>query len=125
MRIGLTVWGDRVSPVFDASRTLMIVEIEGTRVTNREYVSMHPGFPHHQIGRLIEQGIQTLICGAISEVPAHMAEASGIVLIPFITGNVEDVLNAYLAGRLAATPVFLMPGFRRGGRHRRRRGRFR
>jgi predicted Fe-Mo cluster-binding NifX family protein len=124
MRIGLTVWGNRISPVFDASRTLMVAEIEGNRVVGKNYISMQPGFPHHQIGRLIEQQIETLICGAISEVPAHMADASGILLIPFITGNVEDVLNAYLSGRLGAAPMFRMPGFRRG-QHRRRRGRFR
>ena len=123
MKIGLTVWDNRISPVFDAAHTLLVVEIEHNEVAEKKYVPLQPGIPHHQVSRLMAQNIQALICGAISEVPARMVEASGIRLISFISGQTDDVLTAYINGNLQ-TPAFWMPGY--GFQRRRRfRGNFR
>ena len=59
--------------------------------------------------RLRELGVDTLICGAISGRCANMVTTAGIELIPWITGQVEDVLRAFLGGNLFDTQ-FLMPG---------------
>jgi len=42
-----------------------------------------------------------------------MIVASGIDIIPFLRGRVDDVLNAYFSGRLLE-PGFMLPGCRRG-----------
>ena len=92
-------------------------------IVEKKYVPLQPGIPHHQVGSVMAQNIQALICGAISEVFARMVEASGIQLIPFITGGIDDVLNAYINGNLQ-TRAFWMPGY--GLQRRRRfRGNFR
>ncbi len=117
IKIGLTVWDNRISPVFDAAQTLLVVEIGHNEIVDKKYVPLQPGIPHHQVGSVMAQNIQVLICGAISEVFARMVTASGIQLIPFITGGADDVLNAYINGKLQ-TRAFWMPGY---GFHRRRR----
>ncbi len=118
MRVGVTIWGNIISPVFDAARTLLVADINAGRIANREQFMLHPGSPVLQIETLRRAGVNVLICGAVSEVPANMIEGAGIRLIPFITGNVDEVLHAFLRQQLP-TADFMMPGC--GNRRRRRR----
>ena len=37
MNIAMTVWGDRVSPVLDCARTLLVAEVEHGRILSRSY----------------------------------------------------------------------------------------
>ena len=109
MKMALTVWGNRISPVFDAAHRLLVVEIENTRIINRHYEPFYPELPTHLAVRLVEMNVAVLICGAISEMPANILEANGIKLIPFITGDAGDVIDAYLKN-IPFMPAFLMPG---------------
>ncbi len=118
MRIGVTVWGNIISPVFDAANTLLVADMNAGRIAHQERMQLYPGSPAHQVETLRQAGIQVLICGAVSEVPANMIEGAGIRLIPFITGQVDEVLQAYARRQLPA-PGFMMPGC--GSRRRRRR----
>lgn len=117
MKVALTTWEDRISPVFDAARNLLIAEIENGEVRDRRYEALFPEMPAQLGDRLKHLGVEVLICGAISQLPAAVIEAGGIELIPFIGGNVEDVLLSYAKGK-RIVPVFSMPGC---GRARRRR----
>ena len=109
MKVAITVWEDRISPVFDASRHLLIAEIEDARVTRRSFVLFNPERPSHLVKTLIELDVPVLICGAVSQVPADMIVAGGITMIPFIAGEVDRVLDVYAKGRSLA-PTFVMPG---------------
>jgi predicted Fe-Mo cluster-binding NifX family protein len=109
MKVAFTVWEDRISPLFDASQKLLIVEIKNAKVINRYYEHFKAEIPLKRACRLCESGIDVLVCGAISEMPSAMLNAYGIHLIPFITGKAEDVLNAYINGMLSK-PAFQMPG---------------
>jgi hypothetical protein len=66
-----------------------------------------------------ELGIDVLICGAISQIPARIVETCGVRLIPFVSGNVEEVLVSYANGA-QLVPAFSMPGC--GRRHGQERG---
>jgi predicted Fe-Mo cluster-binding NifX family protein len=109
MKMALTVWENRISPVFDAARMLLVVEIENTEIISRHYEPFHPELPTRLAVRLAEMNVAVLICGAISEMPANMLEAKGIKLIPFITGDAGKVIDAY-AKDVPFMPSFLMPG---------------
>jgi len=112
MKVALTVWGKRISPVFDSAQRLLISEIENSKVINRTYKTFDPESTHQLISLLNKQKISVLICGAISEEPANMIETCGIKLIPFISGTVDEVLQSY-AQRNSIIPTYLMPGCRR------------
>lgn len=109
MKVAVTVWENRISPVFDASRHLLIAEIAGDRILSRSTVMFDPGIPSNLSKLLSDLGVAVLICGAVSQFPATILAADGITLIPFITGDVERVLETYAKGRSLA-PTFIMPG---------------
>ncbi len=43
MIIALTVWEDRISPVFDFAAMILLAEIENGDVLNRRFVPFNPG----------------------------------------------------------------------------------
>ena len=130
MKMALTVWKNRISPVFDAAHMLLIVEIENAKIINRSYETFYPEWPSRLANRLSDMDVSVLICGAISEFPANIIEANGVKLIPFITGDIAEVIDAY-AQDIPIMPTFLMPGCGhkhhghdgRGKKHRSRFGR--
>ena len=128
MKMALTVWGDRISPVFDGAHMLLVVEIENTKIINRHYEPFYPELPTRLAVRLVEMNVAVLICGAISEMPANIIEAKGIKLIPFITGDAHEVIDAYVKD-VPFMPTFLMPGcshkrYRHAGRGKKHGARF-
>jgi len=112
MKIAVTIWGKRISPVFDSSRMLLVVEIKDKKIIDRKFLAFNPDRPSHLLALLIELDISVLVCGAVSLMPANFIEAGGIKLIPFITGNAEEVITLY-AKDADLIPTFLMPGCRR------------
>lgn len=117
MKIALTVWEDRISPVFDVANRLLVVDIEQCLVRNSRLLEIEPGGLPRLVDTLKRMEIKVLICGAISQVPANIISAGGIRLIPFISGNTDLILAAYIKGK-PIIPAFAMPGIKR-----RRRGR--
>ncbi len=112
MKVAITVWGNRISPVFDSAHTLLIAEIKNEQIINRYYESFNPEISSRFTEQLEQMGISVLICGAISEVPAAVLAASDIEIIPFIAGSAFRVLESF-ALNMPIIPAFLMPGCRR------------
>jgi len=123
MKIAISHWQGRVSPVFDVAGNVLVVEVDnGAEAVRQDVVFDVDGY-QARVARLIETGANVLICGAISR-PLEMAiSAAGIEVIPQTCGDVECVLAAFIGGQLDQG-AFLMPGCcgrrRRfqGGRHR-------
>lgn len=109
MKTAITVWGDRVSPVFDSAQKLLIAEIENKKITSRRYEPFDPDLLYRLTERLNELNIGVFLCGAISTIPANTIEHSGVELIAFISGNVDEILQEYAKGR-PIIPTYLMPG---------------
>ncbi|MDD5524745.1 MAG: NifB/NifX family molybdenum-iron cluster-binding protein [Smithella sp.] len=122
-KIALAVWGNIISPVFDSTRMALIAESRDGKVVSSRHEWLGPELPYSRALRLSGWDIRVLICGAISAGFASTIEVYGIEVIPFISGEVQQVLDAYLNGTLTAD-VFHMPGFvGRGCRNRYRGGR--
>jgi len=122
MRVAVTVWDNRVSPVFDSSHMLLVGEVSDADITNREYVPFDPQMPSSLAKALAGLDVSTLICGAVSEQLANVIEGRKIRLIPFITGDADEVLETY-AKNTAFDAGFFMPGCgpSRGGKKKHRR----
>jgi len=118
MRMAIAVWNDRISPVFDTSSRLLLVDVEQGAERDRRIVEVGAdSFPTQRARRLTELEVNVLICGAISRVLAELISASGVVVIPWVSGPVEGVLRAYLTKRLSDSR-WRMPGCRGRWRHR-------
>ena len=109
MRIAIAVWQSRISPVFDTAGQLLILEIENSCESQRTEQSIFEPSMQKRVDQLVELDVDVLLCGAISRQLADMVAASGIRLVPWLTGDAEGVLQWYLTGK----PIdsrFLMPG---------------
>jgi len=122
MRIALPVWGDRISPVFDTAEQLLVVDFEGRQEISRHRLDMGGGSLPTRLEGLKARSPEVLLCGAISRPLVDLLDSAGIEVIPFLSGNIEDLLQAYLEERLP-DPRYLMPGCL--GRKRQRRSRCR
>ncbi len=110
MKIAITIWGNRISPVFDSATTLMIADIEKSVITNRIFKEFSSKKILSQtISILKKYQAKVLICGAITDTHSQKIEQNGIKLISFITGNADKVLTAYIKDRQRIFD-FLMPG---------------
>jgi len=123
MKIAIPIYNDSVSNVFDFAHRLLLVEIENGKEAKRSEVALESQLLPQRTGQLKDLGIDVLICGAISRVLANMVTTSGIQVLPYVTGSIDGVLQAYLTGQLVK-PEFSMPGCwsgaRKGFGHRRR-----
>jgi len=122
MKIAMPIYRDNVSNVLDFARRLLLVDIENAKVVNRSEVALESQSLPQRAGNLKNLGVDVLICGAISQALVNMVTASGIQVLPYVTGRVNDVLEAYLTGQLAK-PQFSMPGCWPGARKGFGRGR--
>jgi predicted Fe-Mo cluster-binding NifX family protein len=117
MKVALTVWNGRISPVFDVSRKILVLDIHHGVVTGRREALLEGIDPVQKAGKLVEWEVRKLLCGAISQPQAGLFAAYGIQAIPFIAGDVEEVIEAYLARKLPNRKL-AMPGYCRDGRRR-------
>jgi predicted Fe-Mo cluster-binding NifX family protein len=116
VRIAVAVWQSRISPVFDTARQLLMLDIENGCESQRTEQSIFGPSMQKRVDQLVELDVDVLLCGAISRQLADMVAASGIRLVPWLTGEAEGVLQWYLTGK-PIEPRFLMPGCDRQ-RHR-------
>ena len=112
MKIAVPIHEDHMAAVADFADTLMIFEIRDGMEIRRERVKFQTRVIPAMVGILSDHGVDVLVCGAVSRPFASMVIYSGIELVPFISGPTEDILRAYLCGRLA-DPRYLMPGHTR------------
>lgn len=101
---------------------LLIADVENKTVTSRFYEPFHSELPLCRAAKLSDLSIKILICRAVSQPLANMIEAYGIQLIPFVAGDLDQVLSIYLKDILS-NPNFRMPGCKAGRRGRSRNGR--
>ena len=109
MKVAVTVWENRISPLFDATRTLLIVDIHDRVVTEKHLTHFDYVSPFSRAVALEELGVETLICGGVSNFFAELIEARNIQIIPFVAGRVDEVIDAYLRDALFHKK-FRMPG---------------
>ena len=123
MKIAIPVWQGHVSSVFDFAHKLLLVELENGTEKSREEVPLIERSEPERAARLRQLGVDLLICGAISRLLAYILSSSKIDVLPFVTGSIEQILDAYKAGQLYQ-PQYALPGYWEGARRcfRRRRG---
>ena len=114
MKIVLSQWQGRISPVFDVSDTLCLIAIENGRETQRTNVLLSNRHTFGRAKEISDLGIDVLFCGAVSHVLETALINAGIQVFSFICGDLEDVVAAFAQGKWE-DDLFLMPGFHRKG----------
>jgi predicted Fe-Mo cluster-binding NifX family protein len=117
MKAAFAVWDTKISPVFDVTRQVLLVDARKGKICAEKKEVLRGEMPSQKALRLSELGVNTLVCGAISRGAQAMVEVFGIRVIPFVTGDLREVIQAWLSDSLE-NDDFAMPGC--CGRRRRR-----
>jgi predicted Fe-Mo cluster-binding NifX family protein len=109
MRVAIPEHLGRVAPVFDCCRRVLIVlQTQDTdeQVADEDWSALSR---ITRPIRLKELMVDVLICGGISCWMEDQIHRTGIRLVPWIAGEVWDVLTALREGSICE-PCYLMPG---------------
>jgi predicted Fe-Mo cluster-binding NifX family protein len=117
MRVAIPLWQGRVSPVFDEACRILLVDIIDKREQHRHEETLITRNPFERAQLLPKLGVDLLICGMISQTQQTALASSGIRIIRHICGPMDEVIAAFLNGRIE-NGVLLMPGC---GSHRMRK----
>ncbi len=109
MRVVIPTWRDRVSPVLDVARHLLLIELTGATEVSRQEVSLPESEPARRVRQLVDLQVQTLICCAVSQPFKTALVSHGIEVLDEVCGDVEQVVLAYRSGTLHEAR-FAMPG---------------
>jgi predicted Fe-Mo cluster-binding NifX family protein len=121
MKAAFSCWDNRIAPVFDTARLLWIVEVDSREIIRETEESLPYSEWTHTALHIAEMGVGVLVCGAISGPLHHLIEAYGIRVIPFVAGDLREVIRAWTSNNLDRS-LFAMPGCGLRRRHRHRRG---
>ncbi len=108
MKAAFSVWDTRIAPLLDTARNLHLVECrEGEPVCETDHL-LADDLPQ-RCAWLAEQDLEVLVCGAVSRPLQEQLAAAHIRLIPFVAGDVREVIRAWQNGTLHGS-AFTMPG---------------
>jgi len=113
MKAAFSFWENRIAPVFDSARQICIVEVQSGRIVQEDREPLTGDLPVHMALRLKELGVATLVCGAISRPLREMLTGCGIRAVPFVSGDLSEVIRAWVSGKFNRS-AFAMPGCLRG-----------
>ena len=108
-KAAFAVWEDRIAPVFDTTRKIHVVEVESGKVVREKEEPLDDELPVQKAFHLTELGVGTLICGAITRSLHEIVAANGIQVISFITGDLQEVIHAWMTAGLKGDD-YVMPG---------------
>jgi len=125
MVIAIADWHGNVSPVFDVSDRLCVVEMIDGAELRREARSLRYRDPFGRAGEVAGTGAEVLICGAVSHVFETALINARVQVLAFICGNIDSVIDAFAEGRLSDSRFFMPGCFGKGQGYRfqHRRGR--
>jgi predicted Fe-Mo cluster-binding NifX family protein len=108
-RVGICHHVGRVSPVFDVASNLQIFDVDNGWVKQREEKVLVGRDFYSRAREVSGHGVTTVICGAVSQPLEQALRALGVDVIGFVYGSIDEVIAAFVEGRLQ-DERFLMPG---------------
>jgi predicted Fe-Mo cluster-binding NifX family protein len=100
-KVAIPRTGERVAPCFEYSATIAIFTLEGDRVVDQLDFPFRSQDPLDRVRLLRDQDVDTIICGGMQDIFEDLVRASGIHLISWVSGSVDDLLHEYVGGGLA------------------------
>jgi predicted Fe-Mo cluster-binding NifX family protein len=111
VRLAIPQHQGRISPVFDTAGSLLLLNLENGREARRESRCLSQTELLARAREILDLAPDVLICGAISAPLETLLISSGVRVIGFLCGPVDEVIAAFLSGTIGR-PKFSMPGCR-------------
>jgi predicted Fe-Mo cluster-binding NifX family protein len=122
MKIAVTVWNNRIAPVFESAGNCALIELSDGKVTQKELFTLPKDSIREKAEIFRSKEVTILVCGAISGESETMLIQRGVEVFSFIAGEFPDVLdglkNESLFSRRFSMPGCGCPKRRCGRRHR-------
>jgi predicted Fe-Mo cluster-binding NifX family protein len=74
--------------------------VEGGTISEQRELNAADWAPHERINRLVALGVDAVVCGGIDRWSAESLRSAGIALYGWVTGTIEETLDALLRGDL-------------------------
>jgi len=100
--IAIPIFKSRISVRLDCAEYIHLVTIEKGVVKSRETVRLVATNPLEKVKSLIQMKPDVLICGGLTEHCQNRLKNTDIQLIPWVRGDIEEILAQYLEGKLIA-----------------------
>ena len=110
-RIAIPIFKSRISPVFDTSTKMLVVDWKDGREIQRQEVFLDSLSLYERQRIFASLNVHVFICGGITETFQKMIESPGIQCITGKTGPVDEILDAYRAGKINKKK-YQMPGLK-------------
>lgn len=100
MKVAIPRMGESVAPCFEYSATVAIFTIGDGDVTDQIDFPLRSREPFDRVRLLRDQQVDTIICGGVQDVYEESLLGSGIQVISWVSGSVDDLLKLFLRGQL-------------------------
>ena len=100
MKIAIPIFGNRISPRFDFSPEMWIVEVEKDEVVREEKLSTGNLNIPQRLEQITSNGVDRVICGGIDGFSRNELGCRGIDVVQDVIGDAEIVFDLFMKGRL-------------------------
>ncbi len=104
--VAIPVFEGRVSSRLDCAEQFLLVTRENGRVCKREEIHLLECSPMEIVRFLLHEEVNLLICGGLTEMCERLLRDGGIQVIPWVQGDVEEILARFLQGKLPDNNTF-------------------
>ncbi len=109
VRVAIPRFGESVAPCFEHTSTITIFSIHRKRIVSQEDFVFNSREGLDRVRLLRDQDVDVLICGGMQEVFETMLAARGIQVYSWVSGNVDELLESFLAGTLVPGTARIRP----------------
>ena len=100
MKVAMPRMGESVAPCFESCTTMAIFTVaESGEVDQLDFPLMSRD-PFDRVRLLRDQKVNVVICAGMQESYEDLLQASGLQVISWVSGNVEELLDLFLNGEL-------------------------
>ena len=111
MLIALSVYNNRIAPVFDVASQLKVIKVCDGEVVDETVFNLPIEKPLERAIKIHQLGVKLLICGAVSEEAKSFLDMYKIKTVAFIAGDIEEIISSWILKKFSAVD-YSMPGCR-------------
>jgi predicted Fe-Mo cluster-binding NifX family protein len=100
MKIAIPIFGERISPRFDFSPEMWIIEVEKGEILRQEKLSTANLTLPRRLEQIASTGVDKVICGGIDGFCRDQLGCRGIDVIQDVIGDAEMIFDLFMRGRL-------------------------
>ena len=99
-KVALAVQNDAVCPRLDCAQRLIVLDVRDAAEQSREVLDITDWPARGRAGRLTGLGVGTLVCGVLCRFDEAGFDASGVRLVPGVSGPTDAVVRAVCSGTI-------------------------